>query len=691
MVLIAGIRAPSTKRTNPSDGQEQAAEPFGEEAQQFVESRMLQRNVQIVVLGLSPQNQIVATVKHPTQGTIAPHILKAGLAKCTDFHTTLLGQEMGALRQAELEAKKSRVGVYRGHVAAQKAGSEAEAVVSRILSADTIFLRNNKTGNERRVNLSSVRQPKPSDPKQGPWQSEAKEFLRKKIIGKHVKFHIDGKRAATEGYDEREMGTVTLNGKNVGALLVENGFASVIRHRADDTDRSPIYDELLLAEQTAQQEKKGMWADKPPATKGYVDYSESLEKAKRQMAMLSRQKKVPAVVDYVKSASRFTVLVPRDNAKLTFVIGGIRAPRSARNPSEEGEPFGREAHDFATKRLTQRDVEIDVEDNDKNGGFIGALYINRENFAKLLLEEGYASVHAYSAEKSGSAAELFAAEKKAKDARKGIWHDYDPSQDDDEEDETAHGASNGNGYSAASNGDSQTKPKEKDYRDVCITHVDESGRLKVQQIGKGTAALEDLMSSFRKFHLSGKPLEQAPKAGDYVSAKFEGDWYRGRVRRNDRENKKAEVVYVDFGNVEMVEWSALRSLAQDKFGPNVLKPQAVDATLSFIHLPNGQYLNDTIQYLKEEVLERVLVVSVDFIEKDGTLSVTLFDQKRLGEDPTNSVNADLVVEGLAMVPRKLKTWEKGAALLGALKKKEAVAIEEHRGMWEYGDATADDD
>jgi staphylococcal nuclease domain-containing protein 1 len=630
MVLIAGIRAPSTKRTNPSDGQEQAAEPFGEEAQQFVESRMLQRNVQVVVLGLSPQNQIVATVKHPTQGTIAPHILKAGLAKCTDFHTTLLGQEMGVLRQAELEAKKSKVGVYRGHVAAQKAGSEAEAVVSRILSADTIFLRNNKTGNERRVNLSSVRQPKPSDPKQGPWQAEAKEFLRKKIIGKHVKFHIDGKRAATEGYEEREMGTVTANGKNVGALLVENGFASVIRHRADDTDRSPIYDELLLAEQTAQQEKKGMWADKPPATKGYVDYSESLEKAKRQMAMLSRQKKVPAVVDYVKSASRFTVLVP------------------------------------------------------------GALYINRENFAKLLLEEGYASVHAYSAEKSGSAAELFAAEKKAKDARKGLWHDYDPSQDEEDEDAT-HGASNGNGYAAAANGDSQAKPKEKDYRDVCITHVDESGRLKVQQIGKGTAALEDLMSSFRKFHLSGKPLDQAPKAGDYVSAKFEGDWYRGRVRRNDREKKKAEVVYVDFGNVEMVDWSALRPLAQDKFGPSVLKPQAVDATLSFVQLPNGQYLNDTIQYLKEEVLERVLVVSVDFVDKDGTLSVTLFDQKRLGEDPENSVNADLVSEGLAMVPRKLKAWEKGVALLGALKKKEAVAIDEHRGMWEYGDATADDD
>lgn len=240
MILIAGIRAPSTKRTNPSDGQEQAAEPFGEESQQFVESRMLQRNAQIQVLGLSPQNQIVASVKHPNQGTIAPHILKAGLAKCTDFHTTLLGQEMGALRQAEREAKTNRVGVYRGHVAA-KAGKESEAVVSRILSADTIFLRSSKTGDDRRINLSSVRQPKPSDPKQSPWQAEAKEFLRKKLIGKHVKFNVDGKRAATEGYEEREMGTVIVAGKNVAAL-------STYPHCkcCRSVYRRPIFDPLLM-------------------------------------------------------------------------------------------------------------------------------------------------------------------------------------------------------------------------------------------------------------------------------------------------------------------------------------------------------------------------------------------------------------------------------------------------------------
>ena len=47
----------------------------------------------------------------------------------------------------------------------------------------------------------------------------------------------------------------------------------------------------------------------------------------------------------------------------------------------------------------QHDVEIEVHDVDKSGGFIGALYINKnENAAVDLLKEGLASVHGYSAE-----------------------------------------------------------------------------------------------------------------------------------------------------------------------------------------------------------------------------------------------------------------------------------------------------
>ena len=432
-----------------------------------------------------------------------------------------------------------------------------------------------------------------------------------------------------------------------------------------------------------------MWSPKAPAAKTYQDYSESLQKAKIQSSVLQRQKKVPAVVDFVKSGSRFTILIPRENAKLTFVLSGIRAPRSARNANEKSEPFGQEAHDFANRRCMQRDVEIDVENTDKVGGFIGTLYVNRENFAKLLLEEGFASVHAYSAEQTGNANELFAAEKKAKEERKGIWKDYDPNAEEGSDAAAAEEpATNG----TTTNGD---VPLKKDYRDVLITHVEPTGRLKLQIIGPGTANLTTLMSSFQKFHATpsnSAGLPGPPKAGDIVAAKFSADneWYRARVRRNDREAKRADVLFIDYGNSETLPWSSLRPLNQPQFSTQTLRPQAVDAALSFLQFPSSsEYLEDAVDFISRTMADKQLVASVDSTDKDGTLWITLFDpDSHAGED--DSLNKEIIAEGCALVARKPRSWEAGRRkVLEGMKSKEAEAKAERRGIWEYGDLTED--
>ncbi|KAJ9192278.1 hypothetical protein DTO164E3_8417 [Paecilomyces variotii] len=688
ILAIAGIRAPSTRRVN-ADGTEQPGEPLGDQAHQFVESRLLQRKVKATLVGVTPQGQLVGTVLHPN-GNIAKFLLEAGLARCHDHHSTMLGPQMAALRQAEKSAKDAQKGLFTGHVAPKgPAGGagDTDYIVSRVFNADTLFLRN-KAGKEKRISLSSVRQPKPSDPKQAPYAGEAKEFLRKKLIGKHVKVTIDGKKPATEGYEEREVATVIQGNTNMALALVEAGYASVIRHRRDDEDRSPEYDALLAAEEAAQKEGKGMWSPKPPKVKQYQDYSENLQKAKMEVSILQRQKRVPAIVDFVKSGSRFTVLVPRENAKLTFVLGGIRAPRSARGPGEAGEPFGQEAHDLANRRCLQRDVEIDVETIDKVGGFIGTLYVNREDFAKVLLEEGLATVHAYSAEQSGHANEYFAAEQRAKEARKGLWHDWDPSKEVDEEEALP---ANGNGVEA------DEAQRRKDYRDVMVTYVDpDSGRLRVQQIGAGTTALTELMNAFRSFHINKaneKPLPGPPKAGDFVAAQFSEDheWYRARIRRNDREKKQAEVLYIDYGNSEVLPWSRLRPLDQPQFSVQKLKGQAVDAVLSFVQIPvtSPGYLADAVSYIEEATFDRQLVANVDYVSPEGTLHVTLLDPSA-SKNLEDSINADIIREGLAMVPRKLKAWERAAGeTLAHLKQLEEEAKQERKGMWEYGDLTED--
>lgn len=690
MLVLAGIRAPATKRTSP-EGKEIPAEPYGTEAHSFVEERLRQRKVEVELLGVTPQNQLIAHVIHP-KGNIAKFLLDAGLARSNDQHVTLLGNQMAQFRQAETAAKNSRKGIFTGVSATAAAGpQDADFIVTRVLNAETVFIRT-RSGEERKVTLSSIRQPKPSDPNQAAFGADAKEYLRKRLIGKHVKVSIDGKKPASEGFEEREVATVIVNGKNIALTLVEAGYASAIRHRRDDTDRSPDYDTLLLAEEAAKSEEKGMWSPKQPAAKQYQDYSESLQKAKMEASVLQRQKKVPAVVDFVRAGSRFVVLVPRDNAKLTFVLSGIRTPKPARASGEAAEPFGQEAYDFANRRCMQRDVEIDVENTDKQGGFIGTMYVGRENFARALVEEGLAEVHVYSAEQSGHGNELVAAEKKAKEGKKGMWHDWDPSKEVAEEEGAPVGANGTNGVHADS---SDAPARRKDYRDVMVTHVDETGKLKIQQVGSGTVALTQLMSAFRTFHLNkanAQPLGELPKVGTVVAAQFSADneWYRAKVRRVDREGKKVDVTYMDYGNAETLPLAKLRVLSQSQFSTEKLKPQASDAVLSFVQLPTKEeYLRETIGYLLEQTDSRQLVANVDFVASDGTLHLTLFDPK-ISTKAEESVNAEVIREGLGMVPTKLKSWERAAAEeLSSLSSLQTEAKEAHRGMWEYGDITED--
>jgi len=63
----------------------------------------------------------------------------------------------------------------------------------------------------------------------------------------------------------------------------------------------------------------------------------------------------------------------------------------------------------------QRDVEIEIETTDKSGGFIGALYLNKnENAAVTLVSEGLATVHSFSADTLSWSKQLYDAEDEAK-------------------------------------------------------------------------------------------------------------------------------------------------------------------------------------------------------------------------------------------------------------------------------------
>ena len=86
------------------------------------------------------------------------------------------------------------------------------------------------------------------------------------------------------------------------------------KHRADD-DRSPHYDDLLAAEETAKAAKKGLHSGKEAPVHRITDLSQDAGKAKAHFGFLQRARVLRGVVEYVFAGGRVKVHVPTENCR----------------------------------------------------------------------------------------------------------------------------------------------------------------------------------------------------------------------------------------------------------------------------------------------------------------------------------------------------------------------------------------
>lgn len=683
-VLIAGIKAPR------SSGADEPAEEYGDEAKAYVETRLLSRSIKVSLLGESLSGVLVGTIIHPN-GNIAEKLLEEGYAEIADWQSSLVGAKtMTVFRREEKEARNSGKKIWKKYASTINTSESAtgsgsvtvgkviEAVVARIISADTVILRL-KDGKEITVQLISLRGPRASDPNTAPFIADAKEYVRHKLIGKHVDATVESIREANEQFEERPQVTIrTSDGKNINEDIVYNGYATVIRHRRGET-KPEYWDGLIETEAMAIKAKKGIHG-KAPISSTLVDASENAMRAKPYLFSFQNRNKISGVVDHVISGTRFRINLNKEGVRLILVLGGLA------NSSNRNDDLSSKALDLATKKFYQRNVNIEIYGVDKIGGFIGNIFLPGSSvpFQVTLLKEGLAETHDRSLAETKYGSQFKAAENDAKEKKIGVWENYDPFDDVESADVLAKQIEN--------------LKIEKKYLDAEVCEILNDGLIALHILDSEKAKLKQFMQKLHSVSAT-FPKIASPKRNEVVAAKLQdnGKFYRAKILEINRTDKTVKVQHLDYGTIETISISDVRSLPAE-FSTSSYKPQAHIAQLSLINMPpksQPDYFKEAIYFLEDNLLDVQVVACVTFnnprvgVEYD----VELYNSETIANDPTRSINKDMVSEGWGLVKKKnLSPFE----TLLKKERDELLALEEdaksaHIGCWQFGDVEGDED
>uniref|UniRef100_A0A8C8E0R3 Staphylococcal nuclease domain-containing protein n=1 Tax=Oryzias sinensis TaxID=183150 RepID=A0A8C8E0R3_9TELE len=651
-VMLSGIKCPTFKRE--ADGTE-SPEPFAAEAKFFTESRLLQRDVQII-LESCPNQIILGTILHPN-GNITELLLKEGFARCVDWSMAVYTQGAEKLRAAERSAKERKIRIWKDYVAPtanlDQKDRQFVAKVMQVVNADAMVVKLN-SGEYKTIHLSSIRPPKNEGEEKNkdkdkrfrplydiPYMFEAREFLRKKLIGKKVNVTVDYIRAATgpgestPAFSERTCATVTIGGIYKCSSAIKNG--------------------------------KGLHSKKEVPIHRVADISGETQKAKQFLPFLQRAGRSEAVVEHVFSGSRLKLYMPKETCLITFLLAGIECPRSARNMPggmQVAEPFSDQAMLFTKELVLQREVEVEVESMDKAGNFIGWLHIEGVNLSVALVENALSKVH-FTAERSPYYKTLVSAEEQCRQRKEKIWANYEEKPVE----EVVHL--------------SEEKERVPNYRPVFVTEISDNLHFYAQDVETG-AQLETLMETMRAEIAAHPPVEGSYSArrGDYCLAKFaDGEWYRARVEKVESP-AKVHVFYIDYGNREVVPSTRLAAMPP-AFGTRTLPAQATEYTFAFIQVPLDEDARaDVVDCIVRDIQNTQCMMNIEYSGASCPhVSIQFGDTK---ED----VGLGLVKEGLVMVDvRKEKHLQK---IVTEYLNSQESAKSARLNIWRYGDFRADD-
>ena len=463
-------------------------------------------------------------------------------------------------------------------------------------------------------------------------------------MSQKVKVHIDYIQKSVQAndinYPEKTYATITDGNENIAESLVARGLTLVIRYRNEEDFRASNYGALLDAEEKAKHSKNALHGPRDKGVVRIVELSNDLAKAKQFFPFLNKKagasSRIDAVVEYVFSASRIKIYIPKQNCACNLILAGVNTPRS-------NAEYGPESTAFVKSAILQRTVSVTIDAMDKVGNFIGNLYFeNGKSLAVELLTRGFASI------RDDRGAELKAAEDTAKAARLNIWKDWKEEEaegngdvDDEKENEDE----------AGENGDGKDVEKKDNRKAILITQVaDDLSHFYAQFYDDGPA-LDSLMTEMREELESNPPLPgaYAAKKGDIVAAKFslDGQWYRAKVEKVD--GKKVDLLYIDYGNRETLPAVECVPLPSSKYHPATVKEAIHKFALAFVTLPDDKEVIDEARSVFEsKIAYKILLLRREYKDSSSGLEhVTVADK-----DSKQDIVLKMVEDGFFVVKKE---------------------------------------
>ena len=663
----------------------------------FVERIALHQDIKMNIYGIDESKVLLVDIECG-KGSLAGNILKEGYGKIfINNNSPFTNEELSLMKTYQQEAKSARLRIWKNEPIVEnkiKSSGNDETIdyddvkCFQVHSGDSISIVKKEGDEPIRLFLSNVKAPamaKPNstDPDQ-PWAFQAKEFLRKNLVGKTLRCVFDYAKTipAKEDQPERKMKfytvyytvenkkTKTTEEKCANIALIENGLANISMFKIDEGEPTKEIDSMRAAESQAKSKKVGLYSLKTPPLANYSDLiSAGKNKKKEFTSFVTGLSQCACVVEYCFSGSKFKLRIEKKQCMIPISMTGVKTFGKDKNNTDLIEKYYQQAVNFVNDAILQRDGVCDIVANDRVGNYFGHLFINGKNFGIELIKRGLAVVNEQSNNPNPYLSEFEAAEKEAKEKQLGIWK------------ENNLGDMLKYGENAMT---SSTKLTEVNTPvTVRVTEFIDFANFFVNiQPNTQLTSIEKVLATYDASAKKRVPLALPIKIGTLCAAKYPEDdkFYRAIVKSHTKD-MKYEVEFIDYGNVEYLPKENLIKLDG---AISSIQPQAQLCEFAYLKYSKNSMKKAIDKFESFGDIEKTYKGKIVYTKsEDGVLKngIIIYNDKK--EDIAASVHADLIKIGYA----KLNRTKTNGALFKGVDALEKKAKDEGLGLWAENEET----